>query len=84
MSKMLGKIKAFGMTNCMILSDLTKIEQENNIELNHMPTVNEEIKEKYYPQFNASMRVEAKNMSNHYELFYCLERSIFHQIIEHI
>ncbi len=76
MSKQIEKLKAFGMTNCMIAADLTKIAEEYGIELGHLPASSEHIKEKYYPQFNASIRAEAKIMSDHYELFYCLERSI--------
>jgi hypothetical protein len=37
----------------------------------------EPIKEQdYYKQFNSSFRREAKEMSKHYEIFYCLETSI--------
>lgn len=76
MDKQLERIKAFGMTNCMMSADLTKIATEYGIDLGHTSTQTEQIKEKYYPQFNASIRAEAKIMSDHYELFYCLERSI--------
>lgn len=76
MDKQLEKLKAFGMTNCMMSADLTKIATDYGIDLGHIPTQTEQIKEKYYPQFNASIRAEAKIMSDHYELFYCLERSI--------
>ena len=36
----------------------------------------DEWEERYYPQFDESVRVEAAQMSAHYRLFYCLERTI--------
>lgn len=43
----------------------------------------EEIKRKdYYLQFDTEFRKEAKSMSQHYEVFYCLEKSIRRLIME--
>ncbi len=36
----------------------------------------------YYPQFEQTVRAEAAEMSQHYELFYCLEQSIRKLITE--
>src|SRR5690606_37543693 len=36
----------------------------------------DEFDDVYYPQFEMSIRNEAKEMANHYQLFYCLEKSI--------
>ena len=36
----------------------------------------------YYPQFEQSVRLEAANMSEHYEVFYCLESAIRKLIVE--
>jgi hypothetical protein len=32
--------------------------------------------ETYYPQFDQKIREEAAQMAEHYEIFYCLEKSI--------
>ena len=83
----MDKIKAFGMTNNMILSDLTQIEKEFSIELDHTTKTHISKNDKYYPQFSMEIRGEAKKMSSYYEMFYCLERSIremVSQVIESI
>jgi len=72
----LNRIKAFGMTNHMILADLTQIENEYSISLGHLSELKGQIEDSYYPQFSANIRATASQMSRHYELFYCLERSI--------
>mgnify|MGYP001291948489 CR=1 FL=1 len=72
----LNRIKAFGMTNHMILADLTQIENEYSISLGHLSELKGQIEDSYYPQFSANIRATASRMSRHYELFYCLERNI--------
>jgi hypothetical protein len=36
----------------------------------------------YYPQFEQAVRAEAAEMSEHYEVFYCLEQAIRKLIVE--
>lgn len=72
----LEKIKAFGMTNQMLLEDLTRIEANHAVELGHLPTANRAADQVYYPQIDASVRAEAAEMSSYYEVFYSLEKSI--------
>jgi hypothetical protein len=70
-------VKSFGMTNQMIISDLIAIEKKYNIE--GLLSINEEKTvetDNYYLQFNSQIRTEASLMAKHYELFYCLEKSI--------
>lgn len=68
------KIKLFGMSHALVERDLDKIEKNLQLDLHREP---EELKdEQYYPQFDSVLRVEAKKMGLHYELFYCLEKSI--------
>ena len=69
-------IKVFGMTNQLITEDLVRIERQHNIELCHTMQVSTEEKQQYYSQFDLAIRAEAAEMSKHYELFYCLEKSI--------
>lgn len=83
----LNRIKAFGMTNHMILEDLAQIKSEYYISLGHILELRGEIEDSYYPQFNASIRATATQMSRHYELFYCLEwsiRALVAQVLEDV
>lgn len=68
------RIKLFGMANTLAESDLNKVEGKYNIDLQRYSL---EVKdEEYYPQFTQALRTEASAMGRHYELFYCLEKSI--------
>jgi hypothetical protein len=55
---------------------LSRIERELGINLgrNLMGAADED--QTYYPQFNQAIRKEASEMAKHYEIFYCLEKSI--------
>jgi hypothetical protein len=72
----LEKVKAFGMTNQMIAEELGRIGAVFGLELGHSPTTPSKIEEVYYPQFDLAVRNEASTMAKHYEVFYCLEKSI--------
>jgi hypothetical protein len=76
MSKVaLEKIKAFGMTNQMVMDDLGRVEQMYSIDLG-LCLKAKSVDEVYYPQFDHAARIEAASMSKHYETFYCLEKAI--------
>lgn len=75
-NKVLDKIKAFGMTNQMLTEDIHRIAQKFNTEFGHIPDTTQAVEDIYYPQFEASVRAEAASMGRHYEVFYCLEKSI--------
>lgn len=70
------KIKAFGMTNQMLTEDLHRIGSKFNTDFGHTPVSAQAVEDIYYPQFDSSVRQEAALMSRHYEVFYCLEKSI--------
>jgi hypothetical protein len=70
------------MSGYMLSDDLARIEKQFNIELGHIPSSAITHSVDYYPQFEQSVRVEAAEMSHHYELFYCLENSIRKLITE--
>ncbi len=74
------KVKLFGMSNLLVESDLDKVEQKFKLELQR--EVIEDKDEVYYPQFTHNFRQEAAEMGKHYELFYCLEKSIRHLIAD--
>ena len=69
-------VRSFGMTGYLISSDLQGIEKTFSIDLGHIPSrpVDQELD--YYPQFEQNVRTEAAEMGSHYEVFYCLEKSI--------
>ncbi len=72
----LERIKAFGMSNQMLAEDLTRIETVYGIDLGHSQAARGTVEDIYYPQFDSEVRKESATMAKHYELFYCLEKSI--------
>lgn len=76
MSRILEKIKSFGMTNQMVIEDLSRIGAAHGFDLGHVPATAQTVEDVYYPQFDASIRQEAEDMAKHYAVFYSLEKSI--------
>jgi hypothetical protein len=68
------RVKLFGMSHALAERDLDKVEQALGVDLQRAAPDTKD--EEYYPQFEHALRVEAARMGEHYELFYCLERSI--------
>jgi hypothetical protein len=68
-------VRSFGMSGYLITEELKKIEQQYDIELGHVPKPRASSVE-YYPQFEQTVRDEAAETSEHYEVIYCLEQSI--------
>ncbi len=77
----LDRIKLFSLANSMTEHHLDRVESDFNINLGRNPK--EEIQRKdFYLQFAAEFRKEAKAMAEHYEVFYCLEKSVRRLILE--
>lgn len=76
MTSILEKIKSFGMTNQMVMEDLSRIGLAHGVDLGHAPASAQTVEDVYYPQIDASIRLEAEAMARHYALFYSLEKSI--------
>jgi len=74
------KIKIFGMSNSLVERELDKVEKKLKIDLQR--SSEDQKDEHYYPQFDQELRVEARDMGKHYELFYCLENSIRRLVAE--
>jgi hypothetical protein len=70
-----SKVRLFTLANSLAETNLDKLEKELDIDLGRKELV-ETKKKDYYLQFSSSFRNEAKEMAEHYEVFYCLERSI--------
>ena len=76
-----SKIKLFTLANSLTENSLDKVEQIFNIDLQRTEAVEAKRKE-YYLQFSLQFRQEAKEMGEHYEVFYCLERSIRSLVVQ--
>lgn len=72
----LERIKSFGMSNQMVLEDLSRIGLAHGVDLGHAAANAQSVEGVYYPQIDASIRREAEEMAKHYALFYSLEKSI--------
>lgn len=72
----LSAVKSFGMTNQLICDDLSRIANEFQLELGHLQGRATQNEDEYFSQFRAQIRAEAHRMAAHYEIFYCLERTV--------
>lgn len=70
------------MTNMLLEADLDRIEERFEVDLGRSQKQANEIEDRYFPQFQSTLRAEAKEMAQHYEVFYCLEKSIRELIID--
>jgi hypothetical protein len=70
------------MSGYLITEELKKIEQQYDIELGHLPESKAASAIESYPQFEQAVRIEAAEMSEHYEVIYCLEQAIRKLITE--
>jgi len=75
-NKTANHIRSFGMSGFLVTEELKSVERDFNVELGHVNPQYDQEESKYYPQFQQAVRAEANKMSQHYELFYCLETSI--------
>src|SRR3990172_7354991 len=81
-NKVENHIRSFGMSAFLIADELRNIELKYNIQLGHDLIPKTLSETDYYPQFEQNVRTEAFEMARHYELFYCLEKSIRKLIVE--
>jgi hypothetical protein len=70
------KIKLFGMSHLLVERDLDRVEETLKLDLNRNMGLPDDRDDRYYPQFSEQVRHEASQMAGHYEIFYCLEKSI--------
>src|SRR6266581_1563639 len=75
-------VRSFGMSGYLITEELKNIEQKFGVELGHLPKSKAVSAVEDYPQFEQAVRAEAAEMSEHYEVIYCLEQSIRRLITE--
>lgn len=65
----------FAMANQLVEAELNAIEKKFDIDLGRART-QDDVEGDYFPQFDEAVRKEASDMSRHYEVFYCLEKTI--------
>jgi Swt1-like HEPN len=70
------KIKLFGMSHLLVERDLDRVEEAFKLDLDRNMGLPDDRDDSYYPQFSEHIRREAAQMAGHYEIFYCLEKSI--------
>lgn len=75
-------VKSFAMTNMLLEADLDSIEVKYQLDLGRKLQAGSRIEDRYYPQFDEALRAEARSMAKHYEIFYCLEKSIRQLIVD--
>jgi Swt1-like HEPN len=75
-------LRSFGMSGLLICDELRQVEQAFAVDLGHVPRTDPTSSVAFYPQFEQSVRLEAAEMSDHYEVFYCLEQAIRKLIAE--
>lgn len=71
------RIKYFGLNNVSLETELQNIQKKLGIDIGHRSSSLEtEVDTTYYPQFSEKTREEAAQMAKHYQILYCLEKSI--------
>lgn len=78
------KIKLFGMSQLLTERDLDRVEEKLGVDLNRGMGQLDDRDDNYYPQFSEAVRREAAAMAAHYEIFYCLEKSIRELVCERL
>jgi hypothetical protein len=76
-----SQIKLFTLANSLAENELDKIEKKLELDLERNIPIEGKQKD-YYLQFDLGFRQEAKEMAKHYEVFYCLEKSIRNLVVQ--
>ena len=69
------RLKLFLASNQMAELALSRIENSHGVNLKRGLHHQDDKDAIYYPQFGKQIRAEAGQMAEHYEIFYCLERT---------
>lgn len=71
-----ASLKLFAMSNQLLEHELDVVEKDFAIDLGRSHTSSLNTDDTYYPQIDRAIRQEAAAMSQHYEVFYSLEKTI--------
>src|SRR6266700_2009220 len=69
-------LKLVALSNQLVEHELDRVEREFAIDLGRAHTAALQKDDTYYPQIERAIRQEAAAMSQHYEIFYSLEKTI--------
>lgn len=76
-----GFIRAFGMSGAQIAADMKTVESKFDTNLGFSTAKTEARSLENYDQFELLIRKQAREMSEFYEIFYCLENSIRNLVV---
>jgi hypothetical protein len=80
--KPVDQVKRFATNNLLIEAALDQAQTDLSLRVAEDPSVEAEIDETYYPQFDEKYRAEAADMAVNFRIFYCLENSIRELILD--
>ncbi len=69
------RLKLFFASNQLTEIDLDRVEKKHGMNLNRGLHHSNDKDTDYYPQFDKAIRAQASEMAEHYEIFYCLEKT---------
>jgi len=69
------RLKLFFASNQLAELALSRVEETHGVNLKRGLHDHDDKDAIYYPQFSQQIRAEASQMAEHYEIFYCLERT---------
>lgn len=75
------KVKLFVLANSLTETALDEVENKHQLDLGRKQKEPQK-EQDYYAQFDLVFRKEAREMSRHYEVFYCLEKSIRSLVVQ--
>jgi hypothetical protein len=81
-SEDVNRIRYFGLSAIAIEAAVRRVEKDSVVDLGHKEEATSVVDEKYFPQFDRTVRAEAEAMAAHYRVFYCLENTIRTLVIE--
>lgn len=77
-------LKVFHLNRSLLEADLRRLEERHDVRLLPDVQASDDRDETFYPQFPRSLRDAARQMAQHYEIFYCLENFIRDLVIEQL
>lgn len=82
MNDVCSHLKLVAMNRSMAVAALRSVERKTSRSFLQVGPEESDKDSTYYPQFDEAIRAEAAVMAEHYELFYCLEKSIRGLVVE--
>jgi hypothetical protein len=75
-SEHISRLKLFGLNTLDIEASVQRVISQTKYDFGRGSKKTLVVDEKYFPQFEQDLRLEAEAMAAHYRVFYCLENSI--------